>query len=158
MTDNSDIDYDKLADSIISRLQSLGVSRRDMLTVLAGGGAGALAMGAASPASAQQINGIIKADQLGTSSEPVQQLYVQNETTYENSEAIGTLTVDTLNSADVSDTQTAERALETDGSGNLNPVAAVTDGDGTKREIWVIANGASDPAGADPEDIILEEA
>jgi len=33
----------------------------------------------------------------------------------------------------------------------------VSDGDGTTREIWVIANGASDPAGADPEDLIFEE-
>lgn len=33
----------------------------------------------------------------------------------------------------------------------------VSDGDGTTRQIWVIANGASDPAGADPEDIIFEE-
>jgi len=33
----------------------------------------------------------------------------------------------------------------------------VSDGDGTERQIWVIANGASDPAGADPEDIIFEE-
>ena len=67
------------------------------------------------------------------------------------------LTTDDLNGADISDTQTAERGLETDGNGNLTPVAIVTDGDGTKREIWVIASGASDPAGADPEDIIYEE-
>ena len=33
----------------------------------------------------------------------------------------------------------------------------VSDGDGTERQIWVIANGASDPSGVDPEDIILEE-
>lgn len=35
--------------------------------------------------------------------------------------------------------------------------AFVSDGDGTERQVWVIANGASDPAGADPEDIIFEE-
>jgi hypothetical protein len=67
------------------------------------------------------------------------------------------VSADDLNGADISDTQTAERGLETDGAGGLTPVATVTDGDGTKREIWVIANGASDPAGADPEDIIFEE-
>lgn len=64
---------------------------------------------------------------------------------------------DELNGADISDTQTAERGFETDGNGGLTPVATVTDGDGTKRDIWVIANGASDPSGADPEDIIFEE-
>lgn len=36
-------------------------------------------------------------------------------------------------------------------------VEFVSDGDGTTRQIWVIASGASDPAGADPEDIIFEE-
>jgi hypothetical protein len=35
--------------------------------------------------------------------------------------------------------------------------AVVSDGDGVDRQIWVIANGASDPAGADAEDIIFEE-
>lgn len=69
----------------------------------------------------------------------------------------GLVETDTLNGADISSSANAERALETDGNGNLNPVTAVTDGDGIKREIWVIANGASDPAGADADDIILEE-
>jgi len=40
---------------------------------------------------------------------------------------------------------------------SLNNGGPVSDGDGTERQIWVIANGASDPAGADPEDIIFEE-
>lgn len=35
--------------------------------------------------------------------------------------------------------------------------AFVADGDGTERRIWVIPNGASDPAGANAEDIIFEE-
>ena len=33
----------------------------------------------------------------------------------------------------------------------------VSDGDGTTREIWVIANGASDPVGAGTNDLIFEE-
>jgi len=37
------------------------------------------------------------------------------------------------------------------------PDGVITAGDGTERQIWVIANGASDPAGAGPEDIIFEE-
>lgn len=39
----------------------------------------------------------------------------------------------------------------------LNGGGPVSDGDGTERQIWVIANGASDPADANPEDIIFEE-
>jgi hypothetical protein len=39
----------------------------------------------------------------------------------------------------------------------LNNGGPISDGDGTERQIWVIAAGASDPAGADPEDIIFEE-
>ena len=38
----------------------------------------------------------------------------------------------------------------------LNGGGPISDGDGTERQIWVIANGASDPTGADPEDIIFE--
>jgi len=45
-----------------------------------------------------------------------------------------------------------------DGSATVTTTGdVVTDGDGTDREIWVISNGASDPAGADAEDIIFEE-
>lgn len=33
----------------------------------------------------------------------------------------------------------------------------VSDGDGTTRQVWVIGNGASDPAGAGPDDLIFEE-
>ena len=41
--------------------------------------------------------------------------------------------------------------------GSLNSGGPLSDGDGTERQVWIIANGASDPAGADPEDIIFEE-
>lgn len=39
----------------------------------------------------------------------------------------------------------------------LNSGGPVSDGDGTERQIWLISNGASDPAGAGAEDIIFEE-
>lgn len=39
----------------------------------------------------------------------------------------------------------------------INGGAPLSEGDGIERQIWVIANGASDPAGADPEDLIFEE-
>jgi hypothetical protein len=39
----------------------------------------------------------------------------------------------------------------------INGGGPVTDGDGTERNIWIIANGAPDPSGASAEDIIFEE-
>ncbi len=42
-------------------------------------------------------------------------------------------------------------------TGSLNNGGPVSDGDGVERQVWIIANGASDPAGADAEDIIFEE-
>jgi len=39
----------------------------------------------------------------------------------------------------------------------LNGGGPLSDGDGTERQVYVIGNGASDPAGADPVDIIFEE-
>jgi hypothetical protein len=39
----------------------------------------------------------------------------------------------------------------------INGGGPISDGDGTERQIWVIASGASDPSGADAEDIIFEE-
>jgi hypothetical protein len=41
--------------------------------------------------------------------------------------------------------------------GALNGGGPVSDGDGIERQLWVIASGASDPSGADAEDIIFEE-
>jgi len=40
---------------------------------------------------------------------------------------------------------------------SVNDEGVVTDGDGTDRRVWVIASGASDPAGASAEDLIFEE-
>lgn len=40
---------------------------------------------------------------------------------------------------------------------SINGGGPVSDGDGTERQIWVIANGASDPAGAGADDLIFEE-
>lgn len=39
----------------------------------------------------------------------------------------------------------------------LNNGGPLSDGDGVERQHWVIPQGASDPAGAEPEDIIFEE-
>lgn len=146
------------------------VSRRSVIGALAGAaGVGALGWGAGSAAAdPANASGTVYFDQIGDSNYPVTELHVDKQINYNTDETFDNITVnstadltdvlaDTLLGADVSSNAVAERALETDGNGNLQPVTAVTDGDGTKREIWVIANGASDPAGADTEDIILEE-
>lgn len=41
--------------------------------------------------------------------------------------------------------------------GVASAVDAITDGDGVDRQIWVIANGAADPADATADDLIFEE-
>jgi hypothetical protein len=40
---------------------------------------------------------------------------------------------------------------------SINDGGPITDGDDTERQLYVIANGASDPSGAGPEDLIFEE-
>ena len=40
---------------------------------------------------------------------------------------------------------------------SINDGGPVVDGDDTERTIWIIANGASDPADATAEDLIFEE-
>lgn len=74
--------------------------------------------------------------------------------------AIETAPISSVNSqtGDVSLSAGDVGAVATGGHGNAeHSKEFVSDGDGTTRQIWVIANGASDPAGAGPEDIIFEE-
>jgi len=44
-----------------------------------------------------------------------------------------------------------------DGDGTVTINAELSEGDGTSRQVWLISNGASDPAGANAEDLIFEE-
>lgn len=79
---------------------------------------------------------------------------------------IGDHVTDTTNPHSVTNDQVgspsdAEFSSHTGDTSNPHSVTAaqldaITDGDGTDRQIWVIAAGASDPAGAAPEDIIFE--
>lgn len=39
----------------------------------------------------------------------------------------------------------------------INGGGVISDGDGIDRQIYIIENGADDPAEADPEDIIIEK-
>lgn len=51
----------------------------------------------------------------------------------------------------------ADRHPPAEHDNTSHSAAFLNDGDGVERTVWVIAAGASDPAGADPEDIIFEE-
>ena len=81
---------------------------------------------------------------------------------------VGSLTTDSVETVDeLTDPSGTQHTGQLADDGDPQPPANhdntahsltfVSDGDGTERQIWVIANGASDPAGADPEDIIFEE-
>ena len=133
MTDNN-IDYEKLADAMIGKLREMNLSRREMLAALTGAGAAGLGVAQlAGQAQAQSITGIVKADQLGTSSEPVQELYVQNQTNFNETETFDDLTVnnsatvDTLSADELSIGEQSARIFRTSGqtisSGSVTTVA-----------------------------------
>ena len=48
-------------------------------------------------------------------------------------------------------------AWDLDVANLINGSGVLSEGDGTERQVRIIANGADDPDGADPEDIIFEE-
>ena len=107
MTD--DIDYEKLADQMIAKLREMGLSRREMLAAMTGAGAAGLGVATlAGQAQAQTISGIIKADQIGTSSDPVQELYVDNQTNFSESETFDDITVNNTASVGTLDTDDGE--------------------------------------------------
>lgn len=140
------------------------LSRRDFLKKAGLGSAGLAAL-ALTPASANlkiTKNGIFDGQDTllgGSGGASFSQNLDLNSNNIQNVGQLSgnSISVGQLNGADISSSQNAGKGLETDGNGNLTPVATVTDGDGTDRSIWVIANGDSDPSGADPEDIIFEK-
>lgn len=89
MTDDK-IDYDKLADAMLAKLRQMDVSRREMLAALGGGGAASLGMLLGTNSAAAQsdpIDGVLKADQIGTTSDPVKKLVVENQVNYNQTES-----------------------------------------------------------------------
>lgn len=65
---------------------------------------------------------------------------------------------DSASDTDLSNHASNADAHHNQSHGNADHTSVfVSDGDGTTREIWVIASGASDPAGAGADDIIFEE-
>jgi len=103
-TEDDGIDYEKLAESMISRLQSMGLSRREMLAGLAGAGAGGIGLLSATGGASAQTTGIIYADQIGDSNEPVNELYVDTQQNFNTSEDFGSLSV-TGNEIYIQDTE-----------------------------------------------------
>jgi hypothetical protein len=133
----ADIDTEALAEQVVEELdagQQIGdkivLSKRQLIAIAGSGlGAGALASLGIDEAAAQA------AGSQGTPSEP-NDMYAYN--------------LDVQNGAEFNGNPLA-------GVGSLNGGGPISDGDGTERQHYVIANGASDPSGADPEDIIFEE-
>jgi len=137
--DVGEIDVDEI-------LQQRGTTRRDLLA----GGAGVLGLGGLlTAASGTASAGNDQAGTVGSQAAPldgyVEDLYDKNGNRV--AELPGDGSLDVLQ-------ELSSQSVSTDSLNNGGPIS---DGDGTERQIWVIANGASDPSGADPEDIIFEE-
>lgn len=113
---------------------SSSIARRGVLAALGLGGLATLGTNSASAQAAGQV---------GTASNPID-VYGYGV------EATNTFT-------DPAGVEHTGELADIDDVGGSIPDDVVTDGDGVDREIWVIANGASDPSGADAEDIIFEE-
>lgn len=80
--------------------------------------------------------------------------------------AVGGASADASVDDDDPDVGTPDRRVDVFGDGvdansvetdEINDGGPLSDGNGTERQIWIIANGDSDPSGADSEDIIFEE-
>jgi hypothetical protein len=123
--------------------KALSAYRREILSVLVGGGAaGAMLASATGEAEAADTS-------VGASGAPSETIDVYAD---EIRDSGGDVVID-IDDTGALDFQS--RALENvDG---VNGGGVITDGDGTERDIYVIANGASDPASADNDDIIFEE-
>ncbi|MFP4218808.1 MAG: hypothetical protein ACLFR6_08235 [Salinarchaeum sp.] len=80
--------------------------------------------------------------------------------------AVGGAAADASVDDDYPDVGTPDRRVDVFGDGvgantvdtdEINDGGPLSDGDGTERQIWVIANDASDPSDASDDDIIFEE-
>jgi len=94
-SDSSDgVDYGKLADEIIDRAITTGMTRREVVSAIAGAGAAGTAVALASNrASAQDSLVIDGIDQIGRDGDRVQTLYVDNINNYTSSETFDSVTV-----------------------------------------------------------------
>lgn len=135
-------------DAIDALAEYTGVCRRTLLRVVAGGaGAGALGVLGTGAASADASTSDGDGD-VGTPNNRVDAfLDGADLVSLEGSAtgAAGTIT-----------NMTGDGLFVSNGDLQVMP-DVLQDGDGTSRDVWVIANGASDPAGASTGDLIFEE-
>lgn len=121
MSEKQELDYDKLAEALLGKLKAMGLSRREVIAALGGAGAaGAGIMLGSDQASAQTIDGIVYADQLGTNERPVKKLVVENQENFNETESFSDLTVSNLAdiaSASIDDATIKDRDLKSIGAG-----------------------------------------
>lgn len=161
----TEVDSDSADGPSVHDLLDIGLTRRQALMAIALVGAGysmgpAITKAITEPAAASHGGAT-----LGTASNPLAEIHVED--LYQQTDNIDTdsLTTDdaTINQSvtwpDGSTTTTSpgDGGSVSDHDNSAHTEAFVSDGDGTERQIWVIANGASDPSGAAPDDIIFEE-
>jgi len=118
--DSSDgIDYNKLADKIIDRAVATGMTRREVVSAVAGAGAAGTAIGLMSNRASAQDNLVIDGiDQIGRDSDRVQTLYVENIDNYTSSETFDSVTVNnSLDAGSISTEQTRVDLLDFPESG-----------------------------------------
>lgn len=133
-SDSSDgVDYGKLADKIIDRAMATGMTRREVVSAVAGAGAAGTAVALASNrASAQDSLVIDGIDQIGRDGDRVQTLYVDNIDNYTSSETFDSVTVS--NNLDAGSISTESASIGTvDGNGGtyrlidrVNPGSTLT--------------------------------
>lgn len=139
------------------QLIGMGLSRRQAL-VAAGYIAAGMAIG---PAILKVFADPVLADtgsgSIGTSDNPLKAIYVDE--LYQNEDYITAIEVDTDTLlATTIESPDLDAKADDPHDNAAHDAAFIADGDNIDRQHWVIAAGADDPAGADPEDIIFEEA
>lgn len=88
------IDYDKLAEALIGRLEDAGMDRRDMLRVLAGAGAGGLGaylMTGRASADPSDASGTVYFEQIGDDNNRVSAMYVDELNNLEDAAVVDTI-------------------------------------------------------------------
>lgn len=88
---------------------------------------------------------------------------VVNLSSISSSGALSDSGSDTTDGGDIYQLPATEDAIDLQSGGEIQNAEAIngggpiSEGDNTERQIWIISNGASDPAGANTGDLIFEE-
>jgi len=135
----------------VTALTKHGMTRRAAMlaTIGAIGGAGFMTGRVSAAASTSDSDGDV-----GTPANPVD-VFADGIAKDGTAISVGdSLVPDTASSLNLGSNSNPWAGLYTDA---VNGGGPVSDGDGTERQVWIIANGAADPAGAGTNDIIFEE-